>query len=385
MPNCTRTERLLIKAQGKDRSMKLAFTSCMDADDHDSQPVWRHIQDQQPDVLMLLGDQIYMDWDPTALFDESPVRKRLDRNPDRHLPKFAREMHDRYAMQWDVPEFQELIRDFVTRRQLGGQLLVTWDDHDFAWNNSCGAGDPNKPRYVKPDVAEVSRKLFNQFVHVLRNPPAPGAPYPSLEAALDNTFSLPTAQRVDDFPIVLLDQRSWRTHIDDANATLLGAQQQQFLWNEVAQGQGLLIVAGGTPMRRDQGRREQGWRAKPDKQGQQLAYPEYQQFLDRTRQAERAVLYLAGDIHHNLYGGPVEPQANIVQVLASGAARGLSSAENFGLITTSAGTTALAGTLKVELFHQNVVKSTIALSLKNGLWDAPPAGQFSSTEPESTP
>ncbi|RZI82357.1 MAG: hypothetical protein EOP38_16195 [Rubrivivax sp.] len=361
--------------------MKIAFTSCMDADDHDSQPVWTRMAQQAPDVLMLLGDQIYMDWDPTALFDESPERRRLDRKPEKYLPRFVQEMHDRYAMQWEVPEFQAFIRGFVAEHG-PDRVLVTWDDHDFAWNNGCGGGDPGKPRYAKPEVVEWSRKLFNQFVQVLRQPPPEGAPYPSLASATNPQSALPLATDLGGFPIVLLDQRSWRTHLDDANATLMGQSQQAFLWDQVARGQGLLIVAGGSPMRRDQGRREQGWRSKPDDQGVRLAYPEYAQFIARAQQAERAVLYLAGDIHHNAYGGPVEPQANIVQVLASGAARGGSSSGNFGLITLEGATTPLAGTAKVELFHKNDAPQTIELRIKQGLWDAPPTGTFGSEAPQ---
>jgi len=42
--------------------MNIVFTSCMDARRMPVQPVWRAIADENPDVLALLGDQIYMDW-----------------------------------------------------------------------------------------------------------------------------------------------------------------------------------------------------------------------------------------------------------------------------------------------------------------------------------
>ncbi len=43
------------------KSMKIAFTSCMDATHVPSQPIWNKIRADDPDVVLLLGDQIYMD------------------------------------------------------------------------------------------------------------------------------------------------------------------------------------------------------------------------------------------------------------------------------------------------------------------------------------
>ena len=42
--------------------MKLVITSCMDAERVPDQSVWTSVAECKPDVLLLLGDQIYMDW-----------------------------------------------------------------------------------------------------------------------------------------------------------------------------------------------------------------------------------------------------------------------------------------------------------------------------------
>ena len=78
---------------------KLVFTSCMDAENAPSQPVWTAIQADQPDVLMLLGDQIYMDWG-LSLAKEPQWKKLIIKKGEEGLALFAQDMHRRYALQW---------------------------------------------------------------------------------------------------------------------------------------------------------------------------------------------------------------------------------------------------------------------------------------------
>ena len=64
--------------------MKLAFTSCMDAVRVPDQPIWDQIRAEQPDVLLLLGDQIYMDWGDLG---GSDWRSDFHDNPGAMLPR----------------------------------------------------------------------------------------------------------------------------------------------------------------------------------------------------------------------------------------------------------------------------------------------------------
>ena len=43
-------------------AMKIAFASCIDAIDDSSQPVWGNVKKLTPDVVILLGDIMYMDY-----------------------------------------------------------------------------------------------------------------------------------------------------------------------------------------------------------------------------------------------------------------------------------------------------------------------------------
>ena len=367
--------------------MRIAFTSCMDEEKHSRQRVWSVIQDQDPHVLMLLGDHIYMDWGLGATADESKWREAIDRDPLTFMPRFAADMHARYAKQWRVERFRALIRQVVSRRGPDA-LLVTWDDHDFAWNNGYGGGSGQGLRYVKPAIALIARTLFNQFAAVLRAPDA-ADDYPALPhvdyAALANGAApqlpaavsawLPWSGTVAGVQMVLLDERSHRMSLAEPAATLLGAEQAALLFGAVSGGEGLLIVAGSSPMRHDHGRHEQGWRSPPDDQGRRREYTEYRAFLDAAHQTGRAVLYLCGDIHRNAYGGPVEAGSQIVQVLASGAARKRFGVGLFGLVTMpDAPAPLLDGEVRIDLFRNHAIELSRTLRLRGGRWHEPPPG-----------
>lgn len=96
-------------------SMNIIFTSCMDAERIPSQPIWDHIADEEPDVLILLGDQIYMDWAKSKRPDEDDIHA-LTTDPAR-LRQFGTDMYNRY-------------------RRCGGRLRARKTKRCFADNES---------------------------------------------------------------------------------------------------------------------------------------------------------------------------------------------------------------------------------------------------------
>ena len=72
--------------------MKIVFTSCMDATRVPKQPIWDEILEAKRHVLMLLGDQNYMDWGDLFTSDWARAFKK-DKDA---LEAFAAEMHRRY-------------------------------------------------------------------------------------------------------------------------------------------------------------------------------------------------------------------------------------------------------------------------------------------------
>lgn len=131
--------------------MKMVFTSCMNAEQDSLQEVWNQIAEEVPDVLMLLGDQIYMDWgDLGASKWLRKLRPELAAGQMGGLKSFAADMHQRYAAQWAVPAFRALLAAFTGRGP--DRLLVIWDDHDFAWNNSVSFDNPSLPEAYEHGV-----------------------------------------------------------------------------------------------------------------------------------------------------------------------------------------------------------------------------------------
>lgn len=282
--------------------MKVAFTSCMDASRVSDQPIWAEMKNAQPEVLMILGDQIYMDWGLSSS-DNPKWLKRIRKDGKKALQEFGQEMHARYAAQWDVASFRELIRWFVPLHGRD-QLFMCWDDHDFAWNNSCGMGRPESAA-VPIEVKTISKALFQQFREHLATgyasdlyPAYPDAHLlPVNPHATGIEYFAPTP--INTIRIATLDPRWYRYPRSEVTTygqfpTLLGQSQWSQIELMLAQSQGLNIIASGLPMRHKYFFSHQSWSA-GDK-ADEPAYPDYDRML---RTVNKPTLYLGGDIHKN--------------------------------------------------------------------------------------
>ena len=90
------------------------------------QPIWLEILDRQPDLLLLLGDNVYMG---RGAFN-------------------AGMLEERYEKQLAEPHFAKLLRRV--------SYLAVWDNHDFGTNEFFGAD-------VSPEQRNKSRDLFQQI------------------------------------------------------------------------------------------------------------------------------------------------------------------------------------------------------------------------------
>jgi len=237
-------------------------------------------------------------------------------------------MHARYAAQWAVAGFRDVLRQVHARNPQG--LLVVWDDHDFAWNNSQGGGFPAGVHSVRPEVKAVTRQLFLQFRGMVCDHPdtADYPPMPALQPVVpDQGVQQFGALRMGPqaWPFALLDNRWYRTPYPSPStgATLLGPAQWAQLESMLATSEGLLVVLAGTPVQHlyRLSKLGEGWVAKDGS----VCYPEYPGLLA----ARRPVLFLAGDIHHNEWGGRLyltdaagRRSSEVVQLCASAAAVG---------------------------------------------------------------
>jgi alkaline phosphatase D len=227
---------------------------------------------RQPDHLVLLGDSVYLDVPlPGATHP-------MDMDED----GFARHLFERYTVQLAQPQFAALVRGMGP-----GRVWSTWDDHDFLWNDACGARERKNPAHAaKIRLATAFQEAFRA---ALAQGLAPGAFPPVYEDArfwdpAQPPLSTPSIALAPDLWLHLADVRSWRTAtwlVAAAKRQLLGpAQRQQLAAAMDSQPGAVHLLASGSTLA--------GW---------QRYDGDWRWLLDRA--ARERVLVLSGDIHRN--------------------------------------------------------------------------------------
>lgn len=244
--------------------MKIVAASCCKLQQTNPQPVWKEIQDESPDVLLLLGDNIYLDHDHHS--DPVALRNELRRFYDAQLAE---------------PSFAGLLANV---RQRDGAILSTYDDHDFLGNNRHGGDHP-------AGLRETARaELVRAFA-----PPRTG----------DDVYSVTRSDLVD---IVVLDERFYRRAPSSAKGdrdAILGAQQWLWFENVVRQtAEKYLVVASSTTFHTYG---DESWEQYPS------AFNRMRTLLGHRRGA----MIVSGDVHRNaLYD-----DSGVMEIVTSGVAR----------------------------------------------------------------
>ncbi|WP_156370407.1 MULTISPECIES: hypothetical protein [unclassified Acidovorax] len=256
---------------------KIAFTSCMSTEVFSArQPVWEDIGWHKPDVLVLLGDSIYIDC-PWPKGPDGMVTEPALLNPS----DFAAHVHRLYRKQLAVPEFRTLLQ------QDGLATYAIWDDHDFLWNDAR-----QQQALSHLEHAVYSSNLFQCWRDAL----AGVAPFPvtAMDPRVLKNIGVPRGQvRFNDampgyrcevlfaglVVLHLTDGRSWRD-----GPTLLGTQQKAMMQARMADHPNALhLVASGSTIN---GWEINGWKHYPEDLRWLLALAETYD-----------VRVLSGDIH----------------------------------------------------------------------------------------
>lgn len=268
--------------------MRVAFTSCFSAQLFPSQPVWSEIKAAKPDVLVLLGDSIYLDCG--GPYNSSAIQKLS-------AYEFAQHAHQLYQLQLKQPEFKSLLAS------AGMKTYAVWDDHDFLWNDACGENVMRNPA-LKP-LVYPSRALFAAYRQALA-----GSSFPAAPPAWDASTPAPGYQHVQlspDLHLHLTDGRSWRR---SGGRALLGTAQLNEIeaaMNAADKG-ATHLLASATVV---EARNGEAW-MKCD--------VEYQRLLQLGQRHN--IIVLSGDIHDNnlaIYDAGPGPRS-LYEVTSSGAA-----------------------------------------------------------------
>ena len=282
----------------------IAFASCISAETNPTQRVWLHVAAHEPDWLILGGDNMYMDLWPN-----------MYRSKWWDSRTFANEMWHRYALQFSVRNFRTLVSAVPS-----GQVLGVWDDHDFAWND-CFGTDPD---FGMPEKRKIAACLFQRFFEVLNQRPLP-TDLPQI-GPLDLAHpsfadrDVYRAATIGPLRVLLCDGRTYREDVASAGrtASLLGAVQEAWLFNELSKPGPFLLVTGSTMT-----------------DGSDQSWDVHRDFFDQRflpAVAGKTVLFLAGDVHENRL--PPRTRDWPVEIVSSAAA-GIPLKRNFALIDVS--------------------------------------------------
>ena len=260
--------------------VKIAAASCANIQQINPQPVWSEIRAERPDVLLLLGDNIYLDHDHHS-------------SPD----KLRRELQRLYAAQLGEPHLLALLADLKAR---SATLLATYDDHDFLGNNRNG-GDHD------PDLRAAARE---EFVRAFA---------PNLTSS--DIFRVVRFPLVD---IIALDTRFYRRSAGESKHdrdAILGAPQWSWLEETLTTSVTKFLVVSSSTTFHSFG--NESWEQ----------YPSAFERMRGLLRNRRGALLVTGDAHRNaLYD-----DSGVIEVVTSGVARtGLmygSPRKNYGILT----------------------------------------------------
>ncbi len=234
--------------------MKIIFTSCTRYEAFKKQPEWNRISDENPDYLLLLGDNIYMDYGLKFLSKE-PIGA-----PKKYDDKtFETIMNKKYENQFNrVPEFKSL----VEKMRIKQGFYAVWDDHDFAWNNAKGAT-------MLKGKKSISRKLFHKYLNCSTN-------YPHTYYHVDTKLAR----------LIFIDNRT-DAEKKGKKSRLLSKTQLEFIKSKLKHELKYTVLCGGLTLTEG----HENW----------ANYPYQLQELCTMLKTATNVIFLGGDIHKNKF------------------------------------------------------------------------------------
>lgn len=218
-------------ADDSHRSLRFAAASCQSYVDG-YYTAYRHLADEDVDLVAFLGDWIYED--PDSWFTGGVVRPQGDYEP-MSLEQY-RLRHATYRTDPDLQHASAML-----------PFVPTWDDHEVV-NNWAGFTEPAGRPHPTPDIRARWAAAFQAFYEHLpvRRSQMPAGPtammYRSLrwgrtaEMTVLDTRQYRDDQACGDFNKPVCDE--W----DDPDRTMLGAEQERWLFDRLAKSKALWKV-----------------------------------------------------------------------------------------------------------------------------------------------
>ena len=307
--------------------MRIAFTSCLCTQVFKKQPVWEEIAAKNPDVLVLLGDSMYLD--VGGDYNSLSVQGLTEL-------EFATHAYDRYKELLAQKQFRALVQQPTLT------TYAIWDDHDFLWNDACGV-DAMKSPTQKPLIFP-SRALFAAFRNALAQRLVKDS-FPKALPAWDKKTPPPGYSIVPlghDVFLHLTDGRSFRER--RGIVAMLGGAQLDAMEAQMksAPAGATHLVASSSVF---EARNGENWLN---------CVPEYERMQKLAK--DYNILILSGDIHdNNLASYVLSGGRNLFEATASGAAvrTGVvigALQRNFGMLTIN------ETNVEIELFKSGALQ-----------------------------
>ena len=271
-------------------SLKIVAASCANLREVPEPPVWAEIRAERPDVLLLLGDNVY-----------------LERDDHTDAAMLAMDLRSQYAAQFAQPGFADLVADLRAR---DAHLEAIYDDHDFVGDNRCGAS-----------CAEGLRQAARAEFIAAFAPVCTGA-------------DVYRHRRLGPVDLVVLDERYYRTVLQ-ASATdpdaILGAAQWAWFEGVVQRcAAPYLVVASSTTLHSFG---DQSWEQ----------YPAAFARMTSLLRGRTGALVVSGDAHRNA----AYDESGVIEIVTSAVAQRSRSfgnvRRNYGVLTFE------SAALRVEL------------------------------------
>ena len=286
---------------------KIAFTACAHFLHDAKQKVWTEIAQHDPDHLLLLGDQIYMDFwgDSQKGWPAKPQLRGYELNDAvrESDPVFEQQMRLRYEIQFGIPSFQALVHQVL--KKPGAKLGMIWDDHDFGTNN--GYGHPGGPtneadKLLSPTKLAIALRLAREFkANLLRLKAGTGLAYQAIPTPGDG--GLWEAIEIGPALCLMLDTRTFRqseTPLGHAHpgSHILGQAQWEWLKTEATQtAKELVVVCSGSPFTEDGFISDQSWAQSDRKNKPYVEHARLCALAQQLHQAGKRMLFIGGDVH----------------------------------------------------------------------------------------
>ena len=259
--------------------MKVAFASCSSIGRklQHKQPIWGIIKQQSPDMLILLGDNVYLG---SKAYDIIDLEEKMTR------------LAERYDVQLAEYHFSDLLSNV--------DFLAVWDNHDFGLPGEKHPSDVAKfGAEVDNNFRDASRNIFNDK---LRDHPR--SLIPARNDRIYDSYTHP----YENIKFIMVDVRSNQERPINDEARLLDGNQKEWLLCELRNStadinvicSGICYSAGSM-----------GW----------AAHGKWFEEFNKVLLSTSKPLFLGGNVHNNGFYHHVlqkHPKKNFYEIFSSG-------------------------------------------------------------------